>query len=63
MVYLKDRAAAVRDLGIQKIPDLFATFKEVWRKPLMTKLSEILEKDSVYYTKIAAIYSLKVKLN
>lgn len=31
----------------------------MWRKPLLTKLSEILDKDSVYYTKIAAIYSLK----
>jgi hypothetical protein len=27
MAYIKDRAAAVRDLGIQKIPDLFAVYK------------------------------------
>lgn len=63
MTYLRDRAAAVRNLGIEKIPELFAVYKESWRKSLLTKLSEILEKDNTYYVKISAIYSLKVPLS
>lgn len=62
MCYLKDRAAAVRNLGIEKIPELFSIYKEVWRKALLTKLSDLLEKENVYYIKIAAIYSLKVSI-
>ena len=63
MIFVKDRAAAVRDLGIQKMPDLFAAYKEVWRKPLLAKLSDLTEKESTYYVKISAIYSLEVDVS
>ena len=60
MAYIKDRAASVRDLGVQKIPELFLIYKDAWKKPLLAKLSDFLEKDNNYYVKICAIYSLKV---
>jgi hypothetical protein len=60
MLYLKDKAAAVRELAIEKLPNLVKTFGNAWINVYISKLADILNKDSGYLYKISAIYSLKV---
>jgi serine/threonine-protein phosphatase 2A regulatory subunit A len=60
MSYLKDRAAAVREVGIEKIPLLIRVFGGNWLGTFITKLADILTKDSNYSSKITALYSMQV---
>lgn len=60
MCYLKDRAAAVRELGIERIPQLIKAFGATWINTFVGKLGDLLSKDSNYSTKITVLYSLQV---
>lgn len=62
MSYIKDRAAAVRELGIERIPQLLKTFGNNWVGVFVSKLGDLLGKDSTYTTKITVLYSLQVLL-
>lgn len=62
LYYLKDKAAAVREFGIEKIPLLVKAFGNNWINSFITKLADILSKDSGYTAKITAVYSLQVTL-
>ena len=60
MLFAKDRAAAVRELGVQKIPELLKTFGEEFINIIVPKLSGILSTDGPFYHKVSVIYALKV---
>jgi len=57
--YLKDRASAIRDVGIKTIPHYCKIFADSWVTSMLLKLDDILSKEASYHFKIAAIYSLK----
>jgi len=59
MLYLKDRAAAVREFGVERIPDLLRVFGHNWMNTFIGKLTDILNKDSGHAVKITAINSLR----
>ena len=44
MCYLKDRAAAVRELGIERIPQLIKAFGGNWVGTFVSKLGDLLTK-------------------
>ena len=57
--YLKDRASAIREAAIVRIPDLVKVYGANWVNSFMARLSEVISKDPCFHFKIAAIYSLK----
>ena len=59
MLYLKDKAAAVREFGTERIPDLLRVFGNTWLGTFVGKLAEILNKDSGHSVKITALNSLR----
>ena len=59
MLYLKDKVAAVREFGTERIPDLLRVFGNTWLGTFVGKLAEILNKDSGHSVKITALNSLR----
>lgn len=59
LCYLRDRASAIRGMGVKMISSLIKAFGDSWINSMMGKLEEVLLKESSYHFKIAAIYSLK----
>ena len=59
MNYLKDRASAIRDVGIKVVPQFCKVFGDNWVNIMLPRFEEILSKEGSYHFKIAAIYSLK----
>jgi hypothetical protein len=59
MMYLKDKAAAVREYGVERINDLLRVFGSSWINIFVMKLAEILAKDSNHTLKITTLYSLR----
>jgi serine/threonine-protein phosphatase 2A regulatory subunit A len=57
--YLKDRVAAIREVAIDRIPDLVRVYGVAWVATLIPRLSEAIAKDPCFHFKIAAVYSLK----
>jgi serine/threonine-protein phosphatase 2A regulatory subunit A len=59
MLYLKDKAAAVREYGVERINDLLRVFGHSWTNIFVMKLADILAKDSNHTLKITTLYSLR----
>jgi hypothetical protein len=59
MLYLKDKAAVVREYGVERINDLLRVFGHSWMNIFVTKLADILSKDSNHTLKITTLYSLR----
>lgn len=59
MLYIKDKAAAVREFGTERIPDLLRVFGPNWMSIFVGKLADILNKDSGHAVKITALNSLR----
>jgi hypothetical protein len=59
MFYLKDRASAIRVEAISHLQQFAKVYGLPWVNSYVVKLTEIIQKDSCYHFKIAAIYSLK----
>lgn len=57
--YLKDRVSAIRVEAISHIQKFAKVYGIIWVNSYMTKMIDIVQKDSCYHFKIAAIYSLK----
>lgn len=56
--YLKDRAHALRKLGVSKLPQLIKVYGKVWISDFFNKLSDIITKDGSYHFKITGLYSV-----
>ena len=57
--YLNDRAAAIRKLGVENLPEILKAYSKVYLNPLYTRLSEILGKETSYHFKITVLYAMK----
>ncbi len=57
--YLKDRASAIRVEAISHLQKFAKVYGLTWVNSYIAKMIDIVQKDSCYHFKIAAIYSLK----
>lgn len=57
--FLNDRAAAIRKLGVEKLPEILKSYGKVYTQSLFARLSEILTKENSYHFKITALYAIK----
>lgn len=57
--YLNDRAAAIRKLGVGRLPEILKVYGKVYMNPFHAKLTELLSKETSYHYKITAVHALK----
>ena len=58
-MFLKDRAAEVRTLGLSRLNDLIQTYKIDWALgSFLTKCLETLNKDTGFLYRINALYAI-----
>lgn len=61
VMFMKDRAAEVRQIGLSKLQDLIAIYKIDWALgPFLNKVIEVLTKDNNgFLYRITAIYAIQ----
>eukprot|EP00825_Cyclidium_porcatum_P001190 TRINITY_DN1053_c0_g1_i3.p1 TRINITY_DN1053_c0_g1~~TRINITY_DN1053_c0_g1_i3.p1 ORF type:complete len:415 (-),score=96.13 TRINITY_DN1053_c0_g1_i3:34-1278(-) len=60
MMYLKEKASVVREIAIDRIPQLMQTYKNEWVfNRLVPKIQEALDKQNSYLYRMSALRSLK----
>lgn len=60
MLFLKDRAAEVRELGIERLSELLKIYKSEWSGPLLAKVADILaSKENSFHIRKTALLALR----